>query len=454
MELLSPTLAVLNRFYRDPSQNLKLILSQELEDHRSRTRENKTSPGNDIHAEVSHTVYEVIRKDRLLGYVIEQLSGRKLKKIQDHVLILLKIGVFLLLFSHSHPGYAIVNEAVARARGKARGFVNAILRATAKQKTILLHQLEYIPDKSITYSMTPLLIERLEQISRQPQNDLAYLNSEPLFHIRVNTLSYSFTDVKHLLSRENLDFRELPLFSSFEIKESGRVIKQLLKKQAVYFQNTGSQFISILAASLKPQLVLDCCAAPGTKSITLVLLEPHTSIIANDIHPGRITLMKSFLEEFHIPRITPLISNSTAMPFHENFPFDLVIVDAPCTSSGTLRKNPDLKLKINEETVKQNAKRQFDILAAISQATTLKNTAILYSVCSFIKEETEDVLEHLMNECLTSTRFYPVNFEKTLETYGFNYSAGKYGYYLLPDNHLNNDMFYLSLLTRKEMGIL
>lgn len=460
MELLRPALAVLNRFYMPPpgeiNPNLKLILSRELDRYRAASPNVEPGqPGGDIHAAVTRTVYGVIRKDQLLGYVIQKTSGRKLKKIQDHVQVILKTGAYLLLFS-AHPDHAVVNEVVASVSGKARSFVNAVLRNIAREKTVLLHEVEHLPQWETVYSMPPFLIDQLKQISPQPREHLEYLNRDPLFHIRVNTLKYTYEDVRGELTRQDISFTELPLFSSFQVKESGRVIRQLLKQRMVYFQNTGSQLISILAANERPRRVLDCCAAPGTKSVTLSMLasqqnqSPPVSIVANDIHPGRTALMKSFLHDFDIPNVIPISSDIVSMPFlsHDEpgrLPFDLLIADAPCTSSGTLRKNPDLKLKIDQNAVNTNRQKQLDILGQITGRASRSPVTVIYSVCSFIRGETEDVLEEIFQHSPHARAFQCAQIEDTLETYGFDYAAGKYGYYLLPSDRLNNDMFYISL---------
>jgi 16S rRNA (cytosine967-C5)-methyltransferase len=433
MEFLKPAFTVLKRFYHDPRKNLKLILSRELDKIKDYQK----------HQAIARTVYGVVRHHRLLVYLVQKISQRKLKKIQPDVLLLLKIGIYLLIFSKSYPDYAVVNEVVNAAKGQAKNFVNALLRNLTTNKNTIINHLENIHQLDITYSIPGLLIDNLKLISTQLEENLEYLNREPLFHIRVNQKDSSYIEAKQLLVDNKIAFKELEKFHSFEIKQGGQMINRLLEKRQFYFQNTGSQIISIIASQFARKKVLDCCVAPGTKSVTLSRLNPHLTIYANDINPQRVKLLKDFLNQYDLTRITPLVSDIKRISFKKDI--DFIIVDAPCTSSGTLRKNPDLKIKIDSDLVNKNAKNQYEIMKSITSWFP-GPVYILYSVCSFIKEETETVMERLFYDLLPADRFEIFDLTLLLEEYGFLFKKGNYGYYLLPSATLNNDLFYISLL--------
>lgn len=433
MEFLKPSLNVLKRFYNDPGKNLKLLLSRELDKVKDYHK----------HQAIARTVYGVIRNHHLLEYLVQKISQRKLKKIHSHVLLLLKIGIYLLIFSKSYPDYAVVNEVVKTAKSQTKSFVNALLRNITTNKTTMKKHLENIRQLNITYSIPDVLIDNLKLISTQLEENLEYLNQEPLFHIRVYQKESSYIEAKQLLKDNKIDARELEKFHSFEIKQGGQVIKQLLAKPLFYFQDTGSQMISIIASKFARKNVLDCCAAPGTKSVTLSLLNPQLTIYANDINPKRVKLLKDFLNQYDLIRIKPLVSDIKHISFKKDI--DFIIVDAPCTSSGTLRKNPDLKIKINSDWINRNAKNQYEIMEPITSYFPVP-VYILYSVCSFIKEETEGVMERLLDRISPGDRFEIIDLTLLLEEYGFLFKRGIYGYYLLPSGTLNNDLFYISLL--------
>lgn len=433
MEFLKPSLNVLKRFYNDPGKNLKLLLSGELD----------KSKDHHKHQDISRTVYGVVRNHRLLEYLVQKISRRKLKKIQPEVLLLLKIGIYLLIFSQSYPDYAVVNEVVKAAKSQTKRFVNALLRNITTNKTTIMNHLENIRQLDIVYSIPGILIDNLKLISNQLEKNLEYLNREPRFHIRVNQKDYSYHEAKQMLTENKIAARELEKFHSFEIKQSGQVINRLLAKSLCYFQDTGSQMISIIASRFARKNVLDCCAAPGTKSVTLSLLNPRLTIYANDINPQRMKLLKDFRNQYDLTGIKPLVSDIKQISLKKDI--DFIIVDAPCTSSGTLRKNPDLKIKINNDLVNKNANNQYEIMESITSYFP-GPVYILYSVCSFIHEETEGIMKSLFDKLSLADRFEIIDLTRFLEEYGFLFKRGSCGYYLLPSETLNNDLFYICLL--------
>lgn len=439
MQLLKPAAQILEHYYRDTTQNLKLQLSHKLD------RLGETEPG--LRHAVTRTVYGVMRRQRLLDHVIRGYSNRKLGKIQTGILVLLRIGVYLLLYSESYPEYAVVNEAVASAKGssKAKGFLNALLRGIARDKNTILASLEYITDPAVRYSVSDILVENLKQVSSNVNRDLDYLNREPLFHLRIDAKRTSPDEAVELLTQQGIAFKELNVFPAFEIKESGQAIRSLLAGKRFYFQNTASQLISIIAARFARKRVLDCCAAPGTKSVTLSLSNPSLPVVASDIHPRRMSLLADFINEYGITGIQPMVSDAKQLGLKGDTALDFIIVDAPCTSSGTLRKNPDLKLKIDEAAVERNSMEQLAIMTAILERFP-KTKYVLYTVCSFIHDEAEGLMARLTRENPASLKYKSVDLTPLLEEFGFNYTEGTYGYYLLPSEELNNDLFYLSLL--------
>ena len=219
------------------------------------------------------------------------------------------------------------------------------------------------------------------------------------------------------------------------------IIKKYLNKRYFYFQNTGSQIISLIATEFSDKYAFDCCAAPGTKSITLNQVRPDLNIFANDINFKRMAIMNKSLRENTLEKIQTFVSDITKPAIKNRF--DFIILDAPCTSSGTLRKNPDLKIKINDKYIKRNATKQNEIVKAI--VNNFSNTYVLYSVCSFIKEETEDIMKNISKNKKTEI----IDISEILSFYDFIYKKGNSGFYLLPNPIINNDIFYLSLFKIK-----
>ncbi|MCP5107210.1 MAG: hypothetical protein GY950_27735 [bacterium] len=432
MDVLKPSFAVLKQYEKDRGRNLKLLLADVLDRDKSES-----------HQGITRTVSGVIRRQRLLDYFIQQFSNRGPKKLERDVLILLRIGLYLLIYSRSYPAHAVVNETVGLVKSKAKGFVNAVLRRCTRDKEKIPGMMAAVTDLSVKHSISPLLIEHLKHISADLNASLDYLDREPVFHIRVNSKDFSYAGVKEVLGRGEIGFNELNSFHAFSVDGahgSGLQLRRLLQeKKYFYFQNTASQLVSIIAAQFSRQTVLDCCAAPGSKSVTLSLLKPRLTVYANDINAKRIMLVKDFRTAYGLDNIKPVVSDVNQLGLRG--PFDFIILDAPCTSAGTLRKNPDLKLKITPGLVRKNADGQARMLETL--ITRFPGAHILYSVCSFIRDETEDVLSRVIprHPGAETADLSPI-----LEEYGFNYKKGRYGFYLLPHPELNNDLFYLSLV--------
>lgn len=430
MDVIKPAFAILKYYYENPEKNLRLILARHLE----RTDRNKNQG-------VTRTVYGVVRKEQLLLQVIKQSSSREPDTIDPEVLLLLKIGIYLLIFSNSYPDHAVVNEIVNFSQRKAKRFLNGNLRTIIRQKESIEEMIDNLQDLSIRYSISDLIIKNLAQLSDNVEEDLQYLNREPLFHLRVNTKRIGFEQANQKLGKLIVNFRELEAFESFEVRSINREVKGLLNEQLFHVQNTSSQIVSIIASKFCRESILDCCAAPGTKSVTLSLLRPEVKILANDLRISRIKVMQEFIRNFELTNIDLLVSDAGNPGIRQDF--DFIIADAPCTSAGTLRKNPDLKLKIDRPLVEKNAGIQAEILRALVPFCK-KNGYILYAVCSFLKEETEDVLAGIEE----MGDFEPVDLSALLSEYGFRYRNGEWGFYLLPNRKLNNDIFYISLLKK------
>lgn len=431
MDIIQPSFLILGRFYRTPGVNLKLLLSDSLDD----------IPAEN-HQGITRTVYGVVRQEKKLDFLIDRYSARKTSKLDIEALLMLRIGFYLMFFSDSYPSYAVVNEIVEAASHRIKGFLNAILRRCSKQKNVLIHKLNAIRDPHIKYSISELLIKQLKRISDNSNADLEYLDSEPVFHLRVNTEKYKIDEIKKILTENKISFRELSPLGSLEIGGAAGRVRELLKEgKYFYFQDAASQLISIIASQFARERVLDVCAAPGTKSVTLRLLNENIKIVANDVHPGRIGMLKEFCHDYGITGIETITSDAK-QPGVKNG-FDFILLDAPCTSSGTLRKNPDLKLKITPELVEKNTGLQREILASTINDFSIPGEPVhfLYSVCSFIKAETDDIIDTVVNENIEI-----IDISNILDEYGFRYKRGNHGYFLLPAPELNNDLFYISLL--------
>lgn len=428
MNHLVEAFQILTLYYKTPETNLKLLVNRYLERHSSQDTAN-----------TSRTVYGVVRKEKLLELVIGTFSRTPLKKIDLPTATLLKIGIFLMLFSSSFPDYAVVNEVVSAAPKQSRRFINGILRTVGRQKENAHAAIEAAHDPAIRHSLHPGLIRRLRNLTGDRlQSTLDYLDSEPVFHLKPNPARISYQDLVREVKAAGVDVQELPRFQSLAIKQPGK-LKDLVKTHKAYFQNTASQFISFLAAHFAEGAVLDCCAAPGSKTVTLKHQKPELRVAAADINHSRLRMLQPVILNNQLEDVS-LLAMDAANPALKN-EFSLVMVDAPCSSVGTIRKNPDLKLKTNRGVIQRNAAQQRQILDALLRQ--FPSRLFLYSVCSFTAQETDEVIGAIAQHHTIDT----IDIAPLAKAAGFEFQRGQHGVFLLPSPSLQNDLFYISLFS-------
>lgn len=428
MNQLKPAFFILGTYFGNRQTNLKILLNRVL----------RTVKGDERNS-VSRIVYGVIRKELLLIKVIENFSRRKLKDIDDDTVVLLKTGIFLLLFSQSYPAHAIVNEIINFANKRSKPFLNAVFRKISGNIDEVKLSLKKLKDPGIKYSISDLLINNLKKIDDDIDNSLEYLDSEPLFHLRINTKVTDFHEAGEILISHGVEFRPKKKMNTFEIKKAGKIIRELFGNNIFYFQNTGSQAVSQIAAKFARNRVLDCCAAPGTKSMTLNMIRPDVQIVSTDINLKRLRLFKEFSGPFQLSNISIFASDILNPSFNNDF--DMIILDAPCTSAGTIRKNPDLKLKITGNDIVRNISLQKKMVSHLLNWSK-PETYILYSVCSFIEDETEGIMRDIFKKYSLKNQkisFRSVNINTILENSGFRVKKGEYGTFLLPEQEMNKD---------------
>jgi len=434
LNILNPSFDILNRYFNNRNLNLKLILSRYL----------KKNPEPNLN-EITRIVYGIVRRERLIEYIASKFVKKKLSKTDSKTKILLLIGIYLICFSKSYPSYAIVNEIVSTAPEHSKKFLNAVLRKIDSQSENIELIVGNIKDSEIKYSVSKYILDNLRSIIPNTEELLEYLDSEPVFQIRISSNKTDIENSIKKLREHNIRFKLIEKINSFEIKDAGEVVKKIIPSNQFYFQNSGSYCVSYLASLFSKKRVLDCCAAPGTKSITLSLLRPDINIISADISSKRLRLLGTFLKKNKNTNID-LVAGDINVPPFQNI-FDTVIVDAPCSSAGTLKKNPDLKMKLNYEIIKTNSDKQIEILNSVLSWVN-SETVILYSVCSFITDETESVLKTCIH-AIGEKNIVILDVANILSSLGFNIKRGKFGVFLLPHPKLNNDLFYISAIRKK-----
>ncbi|MBA2378632.1 MAG: 16S rRNA (cytosine(967)-C(5))-methyltransferase RsmB [Blastocatellia bacterium] len=334
----------------------------------------------------------VLRKCAYLDRMIAGLAGKK--KLDLAVLIALRIGLYQLIFLNRVPDYSAINESVnlvVRAKKmSARGFVNAILRRAVREKPQLSYANE-LERVSVETSHPEWLIRRWE----------AQFGMERAFALaRSNNVSplITFRDVNAADEIERLSTAVTRCkFASgcYTVHEFSDEIRELAQAGLIYLQDEASQLVAS-TIKLEPRMLFsDVCAAPGGKTTAVALRSPGSLIVSGDIHLERVRQIGRTAELQKLDGVNQVQYDAeTALPFADGT-FDVVLVDAPCTGTGTIRHNPEIVLFLNPEVFAAISAKQLNMLRNASK-TVKSGGRLIYSTCSLEFEENERICERFL----------------------------------------------------------
>lgn len=354
------------------------------------------------HALATQLVMGVLRWRSNLDDEIAKTSSQPLKKLDLEILIALRLAVYQFAFLDRIPQRAALNESVElvkRARKKsAAPFVNAVLRkiskAAASHPSAHEKSNQPFPEQLAQATAHPLwLVERwIKEYGPDAAHSICtYDQTIPATAIRLRK-----PEAESELTKEGIHFTRGSLLSTARRIEEGDITKtQAFRNGSIVIQDEASQLVAALAIHAAPESsrVLDCCAAPGGKTLAMSDQNSSTKITAVETHPHRARRMKELLRD--APSIEIITADARHLPFSR--PYDRVLADVPCSGTGTLARNPEIKWKLKPEDLADLHQRQVEILrAALAQLAPAGR--LVYSTCSLEKEENEDVVEEILKE--------------------------------------------------------
>jgi 16S rRNA (cytosine967-C5)-methyltransferase len=359
-------------------------------------------PGLDVRdrALATELVYGVLRHQGRLDYVVSRFCRQPLAKLETRVLLLLRLGVYQLLCLERVPESAAVNTTVELARclslERATGFVNGILRAVerGRQKLVWPDAKENpLAHLEHALSLPPWLAERwLQELGATEAGKLAASLLEPApTTLRVNTLRLDRSAFLAALVAAGHQ-GEATRFAPEGVRLLSRGTAPLPGDNEGWYQ-VQDEASMLVAHCLHPrpgEVLLDVCAAPGGKTTQMAALTGNQArIIAVDLHPQRLRLVEQGAARLGCSGITTRAWDLTRRPpFLPPFSCDGVLVDAPCSGLGVLRRNPEARWRLHPADITLLAERQAAIL---KQAAALVKPGgrLLYAVCTVTPEETD-----------------------------------------------------------------
>lgn len=336
--------------------------------------------------------YGVLRNLSLLDFAAKTLRPTRIDaELQD----LLRLGLYQLLIINT-PEHAAVNETVTLASKRLRPVANAILRSAARQRDELQTKVDAAPPE-VRFSHPRFLIERwTQQFGDKNASRLCEWNNQPPpIYARINRLKI---DPETFLERYP-NARPLDNVSNFvEIPAPA----DALDRGDCYVQDPSTAIACEMLDGRPAEKILDACAAPGGKTAYLAeAMQNNGVIVACDRDPDRLRLLAGNLARLNI-QIAKIVQHDWAKEPVPNeilavAPFDKILVDAPCSNTGVMRRRVDVRWRLNPADFDRMQERQIQILDAVLPLLK-RNGILVYSTCSLEVEENEKVVEILLRQ--------------------------------------------------------
>lgn len=354
-------------------------------------------------------VYGSIKYRGRLDWVLNRYAKPKVNQMDPWIRNILREGLYQLMFLDKIPPSAAVNEAVdlAKKYGK-RGsekFVNGVLRSALRGMDELAYPhrgKQPVGYLSVTYSFPEWVIQRWYRAYglKKAEALCQYFNAPAPLWIRVNTLKMT----PEALAKE-LEAQGIATTVSAHIPEGLRIDSPVNLHELSLFQDgcftvqdESSMHVGRAAAPQPGQRVLDVCSAPGGKTTHMAqLMQNDGQIVACDIHPHRLELIAANCKRLGITNVQTKLQDGEHLAEAFAEPFDVVLVDAPCSGLGVLGRRADARWSKQLEDIGALSHLQQSILHQAAQVTKAGGT-LVYSTCTMTEEENQQVVERFLAE--------------------------------------------------------
>jgi 16S rRNA (cytosine967-C5)-methyltransferase len=340
-------------------------------------------------------VLGVLRWQIQLDDQIQKLLARPGARLDPEIRIALRIGAFQLLHLDRIPARAAIDESVELAKQAghrfASGMVNAVLRKLAVQP-----QAQFPADTPAELALATAhpawLVERWVGVYGldAARTICRHGQSQPELTARLVG-----DDLEEELAQTGIILESGELLNAARNIVSGEITNTVAFRDGrIWLQDEGSQLVAEIAGRARASAILDCCAAPGGKTLILAERNPMSHVVACESSPQRLAQMRMRLAPLG-SRIECRLADATALP--EQNTFDLVLADVPCSGTGTLGRNPEIRHRLRIEDLERQAERQRSILSSALRSVR-PGSHVVYSTCSLEPEENEQVVASVLEQ--------------------------------------------------------
>jgi 16S rRNA (cytosine967-C5)-methyltransferase len=390
---------------------LKILYDINEKDAYSNIALNKYLEGNTLkdidRAFITEIVYGTVKWRLKIDWVIRSFSSVRLKKISPWILNILRLGVYQLLFTTKVPESAACNESVNLAKKyghqASTGFVNALMRNIAKSKDSIAY-----PDKngdkvqylSVKYSHPEWMVSRFMNLFGEEFTEslLNTNNGIPQFTVRVNTLKTSRDRLIESLAAQDIEaYPGKYSKDSLIIKNPSSVTRlEAFKNGSFQVQDESSMLVAQVLDPQPEEFIVDACSAPGGKATHIAQLMGNKGIVlARDIHEHKIKLIDDAARRLGTSIVNTEIFDASTPDYSYEGRADRVLLDAPCSGLGIIRKKPDIKWAKDIDDEKGITELQLKLINNVSKLVK-PGGVLVYSTCTIIPEENQDIIRNFI----------------------------------------------------------
>ncbi len=356
-------------------------------------------------------VYGVLRWRGRLDFIISYFSSTRFDKINPNVLNILRLALFQIIYLDRIPPSAAVNTAVDLAKKSGAkwvvGYVNALLRKAARE-----YQDVSLPDMAentiaalaTAKSFPEWVIHRwLDRYGKKCTAALCdAANSIPPVTVRTNTLKTSPQELLKSLENEAEQIKQTPYSPvgiTFVNPRSSIPGLSAFKAGCFQVQDEAAQLVSLLLDPKPGEKVLDACAGLGGKTGHIAqLMKNEGAVVALEMDDGKLLQLETVMQRLGISIVSTLCHNlERGLPQNQSTGFDRILLDAPCSGLGVMRRNPDIKWQRSEKELTKNKTRQLRMLENLCHAVR-PGGILVYAVCSTEPEENEEVIQAFLKK--------------------------------------------------------
>ncbi|MCG8334935.1 MAG: hypothetical protein MJE63_10480 [Proteobacteria bacterium] len=383
-----------------------------------------------------HLVSNVIRHKSKYEFFIQKLTGKSLKKLDYEAKACLMLGLTQLETDSKVEDYAAINETVdlmgPLKKPYLKGFVNANLRRFTRERRQLENDLNR-QEISIRTSHPPSFIDRWKkQFGEETADAICQANNiQPQVQLVLNP-AFQFEQIISGLKTEGFHCMDIDEGTLTISNPAGLFDSEWAKKGAFLIQDRSFQPLNKIMADLPKSTVLDACSAPGGKLINLEwsFSDDIEILVGCEINQGRLKRLREnrnhFRSDAHLVQC-----DCSRPPFKQTF--DLIILDAPCSATGTIRKHPELKWSRNRDDLIRNQMLQVKLVESCSHLLN-PGGKLLYVTCSLEAEENQEVVQYFTEKKSSAIKMLPI---KSSEIDG---------------SLITNEGFYQALPSQSQMG--